>query len=65
MEGWHTLVVVLQARDKVCFVARLGEAALLEQLLEVGDLQGRVVGHFVRSLEECSDCYRVAATRCG
>lgn len=47
MEGRHTLVVVLQARDQVCFVARLGQTALLEKLLQVRDLKRRVVRHLV------------------
>lgn len=44
MERWHTLIVVLQARDEICLVAGLVETALLEQLLKVWDLKGRVVG---------------------
>lgn len=34
----HTLVIILQARNEVCLVARLLKAALLKQLLEVRDL---------------------------
>lgn len=38
-------VVLLQPRDEVCLVARDGEAALAQQLLQVGDLERVVVGH--------------------
>lgn len=41
----HTLVVLLQARNQVGLVSGLGEAALGEKLLQVGDLQEAVVGH--------------------
>lgn len=41
----HTLVVLLKTGDQVGLVSGLRKAALGKQLLQVGDLESRVVGH--------------------
>lgn len=49
--SWRTLVIVLEARNEVCLVARLLKATLLKQLLQVWDLEARVVGHLDARVE--------------
>jgi hypothetical protein len=39
------LIILLQSRDEVCLVAGDDQAALLENLLQVGDLHLLVVRH--------------------
>ena len=39
------LIIILQSRDEVCLVAGDDQTALLENLLQVGDLHLFVVGH--------------------
>lgn len=43
--GGLLLVIVHEACDQVGLVARDGEASFSEELLQLGDLEGVVVGH--------------------
>lgn len=42
------LVVLLESRDQVCLVAGLGETLFGKELLELGHLERRVLGHGAR-----------------